>query len=71
MEEMLQLWGAIIWDHRRLVLPITCFIEKPFRNSARVTADSLGTVFQGCMQKFLRKEWMNFFRVDIEYGGRL
>jgi hypothetical protein len=71
MEEMLQLWGAIIWDHRGLVLPITCFIEKPFRNYTRVTADSLGTVFQGCSQKFLRKEGMNFFRVDIEYGGRL
>ena len=34
-----------IWDLRRLVLPITYFIEKPFQNWTRVTADLLGTVF--------------------------
>ena len=28
-----------IWDLRRLVLPITYFIEKPFQNWTRVTAD--------------------------------
>jgi small-conductance mechanosensitive channel len=34
-----------IWDLRRLVLPITYFIEKPFQNWTRVTADILGTVY--------------------------
>jgi small-conductance mechanosensitive channel len=34
-----------IWDLRRLVLPITYFIEKPFQNWTRITADLLGTVF--------------------------
>ncbi len=34
-----------IWDLRRLVLPITYFIEKPFQNWTRVSADILGTVF--------------------------
>lgn len=34
-----------IWDLRRLVLPITYFIEKPFQNWTRVTADLLGAVF--------------------------
>jgi small-conductance mechanosensitive channel len=34
-----------IWDLRRLVLPLTYFIEKPFQNWTRVTADLLGTVF--------------------------
>lgn len=34
-----------IWDLRRLVLPITYFIERPFQNWTRVTADILGTVF--------------------------
>ena len=34
-----------IWDERRLLLPITYFIEKPFQNWTRVTADILGTVF--------------------------
>jgi len=34
-----------IWDLRRLVLPITYFIEKPFQNWTRVTADIIGSVF--------------------------
>jgi small-conductance mechanosensitive channel len=34
-----------IWDLRRLVLPISYFIEKPFQNWTRISADLLGTVF--------------------------
>jgi small-conductance mechanosensitive channel len=34
-----------IWDLRRLVLPITYFIETPFQNWTRTSADILGTVF--------------------------
>ncbi len=34
-----------IWDQRRLVLPMTYFIEKPFQNWTRTSADILGTVF--------------------------
>ncbi len=34
-----------IWDLRRLIVPITYFIEKPFQNWTRVSADILGTVF--------------------------
>lgn len=34
-----------IWDLRRLVLPITYFIEQPFQNWTRASADILGTVF--------------------------
>jgi small-conductance mechanosensitive channel len=34
-----------IWDLRRLIVPVTYFIEKPFQNWTRVTADILGTVF--------------------------
>jgi len=34
-----------IWDLRRLVVPITYFIEKPFQNWTRATADLLGSVF--------------------------
>jgi small-conductance mechanosensitive channel len=34
-----------IWDLRRLVLPLSYFIEHPFQNWTRVTADILGTVF--------------------------
>ncbi|HYW03378.1 MAG TPA: mechanosensitive ion channel family protein [Gammaproteobacteria bacterium] len=34
-----------VWDLRRLVLPITYFIEQPFQNWTRTTADLLATVF--------------------------
>jgi len=34
-----------IWDLRRLVVPLSYFIEKPFQNWTRTTADLLGTVF--------------------------
>ncbi|MEZ4483602.1 MAG: mechanosensitive ion channel [Syntrophotaleaceae bacterium] len=34
-----------IWDLRRLVVPMTHFLEKPFQNWTRTSADLLGTVF--------------------------
>lgn len=34
-----------IWDQRRLILPINYFIEKPFQNWTRNSADIMGTVF--------------------------
>lgn len=34
-----------IWDKRRLILPINYFIEKPFQNWTRTTAEILGIVF--------------------------
>ena len=33
-----------IWDERRMVLPINYFIEKPFQNWTRTSAELLGTV---------------------------
>jgi small-conductance mechanosensitive channel len=33
-----------IWDLRRLILPITFFLEKPFQNWTRVSANLLGAV---------------------------
>jgi small-conductance mechanosensitive channel len=49
-------WGVIeeltltyvvirIWDLRRLVVPITYFLEKPFQNWTRSSSNLLGTVF--------------------------
>jgi small-conductance mechanosensitive channel len=37
-----------IWDKRRLIVPISYFIEKPFQNWTRVSADLLGTVYLYC-----------------------
>jgi len=34
-----------IWDERRLVVPLSYFIEKPFQNWTRQTAELLGSVF--------------------------
>lgn len=34
-----------IWDQRRLILPINYFIQKPFQNWTRISADITGTVF--------------------------
>jgi hypothetical protein len=34
-----------VWNLRRLVVPITYFIEQPFQNWTRSSADILGTVF--------------------------
>lgn len=34
-----------IWDLRRLIVPITYFIENTFQNWTRISADILGTVF--------------------------
>jgi small-conductance mechanosensitive channel len=34
-----------IWDKRRLVLPTTYFLEKPFQNWTRNSADIIGSVY--------------------------
>jgi small-conductance mechanosensitive channel len=34
-----------LWDKRRLILPSTYFLEKPFQNWTRTSADIIGTVF--------------------------
>jgi small-conductance mechanosensitive channel len=34
-----------VWDQRRLILPINYFIEKPFQNWTRNSADIMGTAF--------------------------
>jgi small-conductance mechanosensitive channel len=34
-----------IWDMRRLIVPLSYFIEKPFQNWTRSRSDLLGTVF--------------------------
>jgi len=34
-----------VWDRRRVVMPITHFVEKPFQNWTRTSADLIGSVF--------------------------
>jgi small-conductance mechanosensitive channel len=34
-----------IWDERRLILPVTWFLEKPFQNWTRTNSDITGSIF--------------------------
>lgn len=34
-----------IWDDRRMVVPVSYFLEKPFQNWTKKTSDLLGTIF--------------------------
>jgi hypothetical protein len=34
-----------LWDHRRLIVPLTYFFEKPFQNWTRQPASLIGSVF--------------------------
>jgi small-conductance mechanosensitive channel len=49
-----------VWDQRRLIVPITHFIEKPFQNWTRKTAALTGAVYLYCDYKLpvqeIRKE---------------
>lgn len=34
-----------IWDERRMILPVTWFLDKPFQNLTRTTTTTTGTIF--------------------------
>src|SRR6266480_5374161 len=63
------------WDLRRLVLPITYFVEKPFQNWSRVSSDLLGTVilyldYQAPMGE-LRKELKRLVQDNPKWDQRV
>ncbi|UCG12662.1 MAG: mechanosensitive ion channel [Deltaproteobacteria bacterium] len=64
-----------IWDLRRLILPITYFMEKPFQNWTRVTADILGTVFlyvdYTVPVKVIREELQRILKATDLWDGRV
>lgn len=64
-----------IWDQRRLILPITYFIEKPFQNWTRVSADLLGTVFLYLDYTIpiepLRQELSRLLNADLRWDKRV
>ncbi len=61
-----------IWDERRMVLPISYFIEKPFQNWTKTSADILGTAFLYLDYSFpvevLRPELARILEQDDEHG---
>jgi len=64
-----------IWDLRRLVVPITYFIEKPFQNWTRVTADLLGSVFlyvdYTVPVEAVRKELQRILKESKHWDGKV
>ena len=55
-----------IWDDRRLVLPLTYFVEKPFQNWTRNSAQLLGSVFVWVDYSFPLEEGREALRRIIE-----
>lgn len=64
-----------IWDLRRLIVPITYFIEKPFENWTRNSADLLGFVLIHVDYNFpiedLRKEFERLLPLSKYWDGRV
>ncbi len=64
-----------IWDKRRLVVPTTYFIEKPFQNWTRKSADILGTVFIYADYTIpigdIRKELTRILTNDENWDGKV
>jgi len=79
-------WGSIeeitltyvvvrLWDLRRLILPITYFIEKPFQNWTRESTEILGTVdfyldYSTPLAE-LRAKALELAKTDPNWNGRL
>ncbi len=64
-----------IWDKRRLIVPINYFIQKPFQNWTRTTAEILGTVFiyvdYGFPVDEMREELTRILQDAKEWDGQV
>lgn len=64
-----------IWDKRRLILPSTYFIEKPFQNWTRTSSEIIGTVFIYVDYSFpveiLRNEVTNILKNSLLWDGKI
>ena len=64
-----------IWDERRLILPVTWFLEKPFQNWTRTTSDVIGSIFLFVDYSFpvesLRKIMPEFLKGNKNWDGRV
>ncbi|NDP22255.1 MAG: mechanosensitive ion channel [Paludibacter sp.] len=64
-----------IWDERRLVLPITWFLENPFQNWTRSNADIIGTIFIYVDYSFpvesLRTVLPDMLKGNTDWDGRV
>jgi len=64
-----------IWDERRMVIPLNWFMENPFQNWTRTSAQLMGTVFlwmdYGVPTEPLREELGRICRGAPEWDGRV
>lgn len=63
-----------IWDERRMILPVTWFLDKPFQNLTRNNTSSTGTIFLYVDYAFpvdsIRKILPDILRSDSNWDGR-
>jgi small-conductance mechanosensitive channel len=64
-----------IWDDRRLVMPVTSFLEKPFQNWTRTNSAIMGTVFLYVDYSFpvdaIRKILPDMVKGNSDWDGRV
>ncbi len=64
-----------IWDERRMVLPVTWFLDKPFQNLTRTDTGSTGTIFlyvdYGFPVDSLRKLLPEILKDNKNWDGRI
>ena len=64
-----------IWDERRLIVPFKRFIEQPFQNWTRTSADIIGTVYLHCDYRVsvdgLRAELKRLCEQSPKWDGRV
>lgn len=64
-----------VWDLRRLIVPLQWFIENPFQNWSRNTADMIGTVFlwldYAIPLEPLREEFARLLRQMPQWDGKV
>jgi small-conductance mechanosensitive channel len=64
-----------IWDERRLILPVNYFLEKPFQNWTRVSAEIIGSLFLYTGYDFpveeLRKKLPGMLEGNPDWDGRV
>lgn len=64
-----------IWDERRLIFPVTWFLEKPFQNWTQKSADITGSVFLYVDYNFpverIRQELPEMLKNNTDWDGRM
>jgi small-conductance mechanosensitive channel len=64
-----------IWDERRMIIPVTWFLEKPFQNLSRTNTNTLGTILFFVDYSFpvdsIRKVLPSMLQDNNDWDGRV